>query len=679
MTRTSPHDPDGGPAAGVPDHVYVYTAGFFRDARLRRIMRLAGARPRLGWPGAHDRVAVWGAGPRAWRGARVAGKSGAAILHVEDAFLRSLLPGRAKDPTLGLVLDRSGLYFDANVPSDLETLLATHPFDDADLLTRARDGIDRMRSAHLSKYAATLPDAPVPQAGYVLVIDQTRGDASIRLGRATQAHFKEMLFCARQDHPKARIVIKTHPETSRGLRPGHFGPDDLDARTSIYDGPASPHALMEGAVAVYTVTSQMGFEAILCGHVPKVFGQPFYAGWGLSDDISPHERRHRRLTRTQLFAGAMLLYPIWYDPYHDRLGRFEDALGALEAEARAWREDRTGWQAQGMRLWKRGHLRRFFGRHGRIGFGDSAGPASSGPAPRHMVWAGKAAPDDKDSVRVEDGFLRSRGLGAELVPPLSLVLDPDGIYYDPGRPSRLESLIRARRELTPGQARRATALCDRLIAARLSKYNLSAPAIPDLPPGHRILVPGQVEDDASIRTGAGKVNTNAALLRAVRSAHPDAVVIYKPHPDVEAGLRPGHVTPAILAEIGALPVAKCDPVSMIEVCDEVWTMTSLLGFEALLRGTPVTCVGTPFYAGWGLTRDLGRIPPRRRLHVPLESLIHAALVDYPRYFDPVSGLACPVEVAMDRLCEKSRIKTGWRIRLLAKAQGALASQSWLWR
>ena len=34
------------------------------------------------------------------------------------------------------------------------------------------------------------------------------------------------------------------------------------------------------------------------------------------------------------------------------------------------------------------------------------------------------------------------------------------------------------------------------------------------------------------------------------------------------------------------------------------TMTSLAGFEALLRGKPVTTHGQPFYAGWGLTEDI---------------------------------------------------------------------------
>ncbi len=123
-------------------------------------------------------------------------------------------------------------------------------------------------------------------------------------------------------------------------------------------------------------------------------------------------------------------------------------------------------------------------------------------------------------------------------------------------------------------------------------------------------MPGQVEDDASILTGAGDIRTNRALLQAARDANPDAVILYKPHPDVEAGLRAGALAAAAIG-IADMVLSDADPVDLIEACDEVWTMTSLLGFEALLRGKPVTCLGAPFYAGWGLTRDLGPVPERR--------------------------------------------------------------------
>lgn len=108
-------------------------------------------------------------------------------------------------------------------------------------------------------------------------------------------------------------------------------------------------------------------------------------------------------------------------------------------------------------------------------------------------------------------------------------------------------------------------------------------------------------------------------------------------------------------------------------------MTSLLGFEALLRGIPVTTLGAPFYAGWGLTRDLGPVPPRRTARPDLAQLVHAALIAYPRYWDPVSRRACTVEVALDRLASGNIPHPGHVNRALAKLQGRFASLAHLWR
>src|SRR3712207_309862 len=44
-------------------------------------------------------------------------------------------------------------------------------------------------------------------------------------------------------------------------------------------------------------------------------------------------------------------------------------------------------------------------------------------------------------IALEDGFLRSLGLGVMGYPPFSMVYDDVGIYYDTTRPSRLENLI----------------------------------------------------------------------------------------------------------------------------------------------------------------------------------------------------------------------------------------------
>lgn len=669
---------DGTPPAEAagPRRVFYFNGGFLRQRRLRRIMALAGLPLRLGLPGADDAVAVWGHSPYARRGAAMAARSGAALIRLEDAWLRSVHPARAGGaPPLGLVIDRTGAHFDATRPSDIETLLATHPLDDTALMDRARGAMARLQEAHLSKYNAYDPDAPCPDPGYVLVIDQTRGDASVRLGGADANTFREMLYYAQEDNPGARIVIKTHPETAQGQRAGYFGADDAGGRISLLSTPVSPWALLEGATAVYTVSSQLGFEAIFAGHRPRVFGQPFYAGWALTEDRHPLSlpRRGRALSRAQLFAAAMILYPTWYDPCRDALCELEQAIDSLEAQVRAWREDRHGWAAHGMRLWKRGPLQKVFGAYKPVVFRPDLDLDR-----RHMVWSSKADSAPEGAVRVEDGFLRSRGLGAELIPPLSLVCDARGIYYDPSRPSDLEHLIAKRANLRPDQALRAEALRRRITALGVTKYNLGG-AAPDLPAGHRILVPGQVEDDASIATGAGDIATNLGLLTAARAANPDAVILFKPHPDVEAGLRNGHVPPEALSGLADAVLERADPAALLGMVHEVWTMTSLLGFEALMRGLPVTTTGAPFYAGWGLTTDLGRVPARRAARPTLDGLVHATLIDYPRYFDPVTGLPCPAELVLERLASGTVPRPGPANRALAKLQGIFASRAALWR
>lgn len=653
--------------------LFVFNAGFYLKPRLHRILTLAGWDIRLGLPRAGDSIGIWGASPTAWRGRKLAARGGHRIVTVEDAFLRSILPGRDKSRIaahgpVGLLIDPMGLHFDPKQPSLIETLV--RPGLDADLLKAALNGIARLKSLDLSKYNAHRPELSAPEPGYVLVIDQLRGDAAL-LG-AGRTEFLAMLRTARAEHPGRRIVLRSHPETIAGFRPGHFQPEDARADDLICDQPLSPWKLVQNAHAIYTISSQFGYEAMLAGKRPRLFGRPFYAGWGLSDDeavIGPDRRG--KATIEALFAASHLLAPCWYDPCQDRLTDFEGAVNQIEAEAKAFRQDRDGHLAHGFRLWKRGFARQFFGGTG-LRFAKR-------PCDKVTLSWASAKDCPATALRVEDGFLRSRGLGAKLTPPLSLVADDLGIYYDPGRESRLERLIAA--ALPPGGEARANQLIRDVIDNRLSKYNADtdAVALPERNDRRRILVPGQVQDDASLRFGCGREVTNLDLLRRVRKENPGAYLIYKPHPDVEQGLRPGAIPKEHLEGLADHLARHADPIALLDQVDELWTMTSTLGFEALLRGLPVTVLGAPFYAGWGLTRDLGPVPERRRARPDLAQLAHACLIAYPRYLDPVSKLPCPPEIAIQRLSTAS-IPQNWPfLRILSKAQGALISQSWLWR
>ena len=251
-------------------------------------------------------------------------------------------------------------------------------------------------------------------------------------------------------------------------------------------------------------------------------------------------------------------------------------------------------------------------------------------------------------VRVEDGFLRSVGLGSDFLPPCSIVLDHSGLYYDSHQPSDLEDLL-ATTEFGPALLARAAAIIGRVTQAGLTKYNVGKSALPPLPTDRPlILVVGQVADDLSVQLGAAAVTGNADLLHRVRAANPAAFILYRPHPDVDAGHRPGAIADTDTLRL-ADSIARGIPMAaLIGAVDEIHTMTSLAGFEALLRGRRVTVWGRPFYAGWGLTTDMAPIPRRTR-RLLLDELAAGVLLLYPRYLDPVTALPCPAEVLIDRL------------------------------
>lgn len=241
-------------------------------------------------------------------------------------------------------------------------------------------------------------------------------------------------------------------------------------------------------------------------------------------------------------------------------------------------------------------------------------------------------------VRLEDGFIRGVGLGSDLIPPMSLVFDQSGIYFDATGPSDLETLL-ATAEFAPDLLARGALVRHFIVANGLTKYNLEPRHFPQWETGGRkvVLVPGQVETDASIALGGHAIRTNGELLAAARAAEPDAFLVYKPHPDVMSGNRRGRLAMARALEVADHVETGASIVSCIDASDEVHTITSLSGFDALLRDKPVTTYGVPFYAGWGLTADRACGAPaleRRRRKLSLDQLVAGALLQYPCYWNP---------------------------------------------
>lgn len=637
-----------------------------------------------GTPGPQvEAVLGWGMKPTAAAGRRWAQKNNRPYVALEDGFLRSVGIGEGGATSLSLIVDDLGIYYDATRPSRLEHLIQTAP-DWCDAATEARANAlrHRMVEARISKtnMGGPLDTALLRPGRRILIVDQTLGDASIRCGLASERSFIAMVEAARRDAPDAQLIVKRHPAVAAGRKKGCIPTSSLKGVTLI-DTDVRPADLLDAVDEVYVVTSALGFEALLRGLPVRCFGAPFYSGWGLTQDEIQIDRRGKARSLDQVVAAAMIAYTRYVDPVTGQSCTAEQALERLIVLRN--RADRLAgpWAAVGFAPAKRPPVRRLLNSpKGQVRYfwRPASALAHAQQTKACLIWwAGKETPailsaaarHDGPCVRMEDGFIRSRGLGSDFFGALSVALDDQGVYYDPSAPSRLESLIEAG-GLTTQQQARAETLRARVVEAGLSKYNLKGDSTPADWPTKRpiLLVVGQVENDRSIQMGCGPdIRTNSALVKAARADFPDAFLIYRNHPDVTAGNRPGLLDATAMDEVDAV-ADDLDIIDCLKACDRLATLTSLTGFEALMRGKAVSVYGRPFYAGWGLTDDRLSFERRTR-RISLPDLIHAALIDYPLYVTP-DGWPCEAEDLVDILIAardhplpappRGRINRWWR-------------------
>ncbi|WP_312415874.1 capsular polysaccharide biosynthesis protein [Shinella sp.] len=325
-----------------------------------------------------------------------------------------------------------------------------------------------------------------------------------------------------------------------------------------------------------------------------------------------------------------------------------------------------------MKAWKHPFLRQFFP-HKQFHFADlhlterkfrrSVMPLLSDmPRPVVFVWGNNLPAFALGAIRdlglqvfyIEDGFIRSLEGQAGYSVPFSLSIDCQRPYFDARGPSDLESLL-----LTHDfdgdhvLMQRAKAGMRAIAERRLTKYNGPADAEntamwDQAADRKRILVVGQVEDDASIRLGCDRSFTNNDLVRLAAAENPGAMIYYKPHPDVLARTRQQLSDPAEVAGLCTIIEGRMSLPDALDNVDHVYTITSLAGFEALMRGKSVTVAGAPFYAGWGLTDDRQPLPRRGR-QLSIKAIFAAAYILYPSYFDIDNGAASSFEDILERV------------------------------
>jgi capsular polysaccharide export protein len=572
----------------------------------------------------------WGYRPSGLR----AKKSGEDYLLYEDAPVRSLKPGYGGG-VYGITADSQGAMFDASGESDLiDALQGEIVVDDA-----TPEIMERYRALGISKYNWSMPvDISAYEEG-VLLIDQSLGDASMKYGGLDITDFSRLFDDALADHPESIIYIKTHPDRKYRKKKSCFSEKQLShPRVQLLPADLSPADCFKFCSKVYVGTSLMGMEARIHGCEVIAYGWNFYAGWGLTTDRgrAPLPPRARQHSVTELFQACYIDYSHYYDPDTLEPCDLSKIMDHIALQKRQWEVYRGSWSLAQLNPWQRHVLPGFIqGPQTKLSTNDSAD--------YELVWGANKDPEKlkssgSNTIHVEDGFIRSKGLGANFHLPLSLVFDDIAIYYDARSPSRLEQNLNSA-QYSPEQLSEARELCEFLCENKITKYNLGVEDV-ELPvevAGKKVvLVPGQVDSDASIKYGSPRLKNNRELLEEVRRQHPDAFICYKPHPDLLAGARSDKPLWLGIEDLVDHLVTEGDVISWIEAVDEVHTLTSTVGFEALIRKKPVFTYGLPFYAGWGLTKDWLSCE-RRTATRTLEELVYATLIEYPAYLNPKTG------------------------------------------
>ncbi|MDQ7085951.1 MAG: capsular polysaccharide biosynthesis protein [Sulfurovum sp.] len=610
----------------------------------------------------------WGRKKSGLNAVKLAKKKHLSYSLLEDGFIRSLGIAGDHAPSFSLVEDTLGIYYDATQTSTLEQILSTYDFDsDTLLMQTAKEAISLIKKHHISKYNPMQKDIPIAlqKVGQpkILVIAQTANDSSLHYGLAEAYTTQQMILDAMKENPKASMYLKIHPDVLAHKKMSDIHLYDIPIDCHIIEEDINPIALLSHFDKVYTKTSGMGMEALIVGVEVVCYGMPYYAGWGLTQDKQHCPRRSRQLTLTQLFAGAYILYTKYHNPYSKEDSTIIDTIHTIIKYREYQKTDNGSLYLFGFTWWKRHFIKSFFhttSAH-KIIFCTSLSQALQKglqPTNKIYIWGKKPFQEVEAYVkthktplyRIEDGFVRSISLGSDLTKGYSMVMDSRGIYFDARHPSDLEYLLNTT-VYNQALISRSKKLQGTLLKHKISKYNIYAETTLTLdtkyPQQTVALVVGQVSDDASIVYGA-KGMSNLKLLKESRKNAPDAYIIYKPHPDVIAKNRNGAIEETKVLQYADRIITDLSIDSILACTDEVHTITSLVGFEALIRKKKVYTYGMPFYAGWGLTIDSQVCKRRKRIH-SLDTLVATTLILYPRYIDPKTNSLCEIEVVLKAL------------------------------
>lgn len=288
------------------------------------------------------------------------GKIEKPIIVLEDTFFRSIdlfQKGKSKEYNdrwalpVGYTISNFA-HYDIRGHGTLEKMLTDdfRPLSNSQI-NRTRSVIDYIKTHKLSKYNNQWNNLSRPISNKlktkerkIIIVDQALNDQSVVLSKADKRVFELMLRCALKITP--HVFIKIHPEQLVGRRKGYYNVVD-DNEYQVYitkekfptltliGESVNPIELLEQFDEVWTVSSQLGFEALMLGKKVVCFGAPFYSGYGLTHDMVNHKvfefRKEYKRTIEDIFYTTYIRYSHYFNPFNvSNKWEIEDVLSYLK-------------------------------------------------------------------------------------------------------------------------------------------------------------------------------------------------------------------------------------------------------------------------------------------------------------------------------------------------------------
>lgn len=243
------------------------------------------------------------------------------LLTIEYGFVSSLDIAVNGAPQHSIIVCPGPIYYDSTQETAQERLLNSEEEFDEEQIYRARRCIEKLVSTKVTKYN----HAPILDISQkvgrsdrpkILLIDQRRGDKSVSLGLASAATFRRMFEYA-LSLEGYDILVKLHPDAISGKHGSYLGElaeEFASDRVVLIDYDVNPFSLFDVVEKVFVATSQVGLEAVFAGREVYCFGVPFYAGWGITNDMVATPRRRKIRSLEEVFATYYFKFSRYYVP-----------------------------------------------------------------------------------------------------------------------------------------------------------------------------------------------------------------------------------------------------------------------------------------------------------------------------------------------------------------------------